>query len=106
MSALCEIGAVGREKALPRRDVLLRFRSQLGQTMPSADRCLRIVMSAAPDYGIPLVSSNEGYFVATEQADFDVCLADLSSRRGEISKRIEALERLRDNDLVADGRLF
>jgi hypothetical protein len=105
-AALIHVGAVGRYKAIPRRDVLARCRLQLADRAPSADRVLREILATAPEYGIPLVSCNDGYYVATCAEDIEACIRDLRSRAGEMWRRIQALEALQPAVATPDGRLF
>ena len=101
-------GAVGHEHALRKGDVLALPAVSLGTSQPSRERCLRAIVQVAPEYDVPIVSCNDGCYVAIEAEDFDLCIADLSSRRGELSKRIDALLRMKYEPppAAADGRLF
>lgn len=71
-----------------------------------SDRRLRSVVSKAPGMGVPLLSCNEGYFVATSPHDYDICVADLLSRIDELRIRARAIARLKTRFILErDGQL-
>jgi hypothetical protein len=62
-----------------------------------SDRKLQQIMAAAPVHGFPLASSSyHGYFVVSTPADVDACINELNSRIVEHTRRVLALEVIRE----------
>lgn len=95
---LQRLGANGAGKAVARRLVA-------AGAFDGNDRRLRHVMSAAPGFGFPVGSCEDGYFLAEGPADLDRAISELQSRIGELSKRAAALLTIRRGEAFA-GRLF
>jgi hypothetical protein len=97
-------GAVGADHALRKPEVLAGFWPM--DRRPTRERALRAIVSAAPSHGEPVVSCNDGYYVAVTNEDVARCVADLLSRMEELRERVAALERLDVEGTRRDGLLF
>lgn len=59
------------------------------------DRLIRLVANEANQRGIPIATSQDGYFYADSYADFEPMLGRLRKQRDSMHDRIMAIERLR-----------
>jgi hypothetical protein len=91
VAALAHLGARGHQQAVERRLVLAHLRQQ-GVGALGRDRVLRAAVAAAPEFGVAIGSSGEGYFLCDSAADVARCVADLRSRVAMLSARADALE--------------
>lgn len=86
-------GAEGRGRAMTIPEIMARFRPDEVFAVTSVN--IRRLVSEAPMYDLPVCSSSDGVFIATEEEDFNLCIAHLSSRIRAIKSRRDALESLR-----------
>jgi hypothetical protein len=94
---LLRLGARGAHRAVPRR--------LLAETFGS-DRRLRHVMSAAPELGVAVGSTEDGYFAIDSVSDLDAAIASLQSRTSELYHRMSAYQSIRNTDSRFSERLF
>jgi hypothetical protein len=94
---LLRLGARGVRFACPRVVLARTF---------GGDRRLRHIMAAAPTYGVPIASSNAGYFAIERPEDAEACVADLRSRIAELGRRAGAIEAIGRTLAVGERRLF
>jgi hypothetical protein len=87
--------AVGTGHGLPRAEVQAGLSAMVNRKI--SDRKLQQIMAAAPLHGFPLASSSyHGYFVVSTRDDVDACINELNSRIVEHTRRVLALEVIRE----------
>ncbi len=91
-AALLALGVRGPAHAQSRHALRRRLADEGGLAL--SDRVFRALVAAAPSYGFPLVSSVDGYYVATDAEGVTRCIADLESRRQQLAARAAALRTL------------
>lgn len=85
-SVVLQLGAIGVDKAVPRKSVL--------QRLAMSDRRLRAIVAAAPGMGVPLGSCGSGYYTLASEADAERAANECASRIGELRKREKSLRSL------------
>lgn len=90
-------GIIGAARAVKKPAALGLCGTLISPGQPSRERKFRAVIAEAPRYGIPLVSCNDGYYIAITRSDFDRQIADLNARARQLHERIAAIEELRED---------
>ena len=85
--------AVGPEHTKTRAQIEVAFAYPPG----GLDRAMRRIIGIANSHGVPLASSDDGYFVATAREHFEPMLARLRHQRDTLHNRVLTIERLRAN---------
>lgn len=87
--------ALGATHGLARAEVRAGLSKMVNRHV--ADRKLQQIMAAAPVYGFPLASgSSAGYFIISTLDDADTCIDELNSRITEHTRRVLALQDIRE----------